>query len=237
MGGHDWAGNKEQILKYVNQVKRGSPGKDLELDEDWVWDDVDDKELDVTKVREAKKEEISYMKPRGTWSDVDENQCRRMTEEPLVNVKWVDTDQKTEREPLIGSSLVARDVRDKGDKDRQVLFAATLPLEAKRQLNLSAGGGGSSSSSTSKRLTRTNRATRMCALSWRARRSRERVSAANPTTGFKASAQQLRHGGACVRAASRTRDLRGGAENLWLSSMSFEIWCAWCTRRLHDVRL
>ena len=116
--------------------EKGGPGKDLELDEDWVWDDVDDKELDVTKVREAKKEEISYMKPPGTWSDVDENQCRRMTEEPLVNVKWVDTDQKTEREPLIWSSLVARDVRDKGDKDRQVLFAATLPLEAKRQLNL-----------------------------------------------------------------------------------------------------
>ena len=76
------------------------------------------------------------MKPRGTWSDLDEKQCWGMTEEPLVNVKWVDTDQKTEREPLFGSSLVARDIRDKCDKHRQVLFAATLPLEAKRQCNL-----------------------------------------------------------------------------------------------------
>ena len=59
-----------------------------------------------------------------------------MTEEPLVNVKWVDTDQKTEMEPLIWRRLVARDIRDKGDKDRQVLFAATLPLEAKRQSHL-----------------------------------------------------------------------------------------------------
>ena len=76
------------------------------------------------------------MKPRGTWSNVDENQCWGMTGEPLVNVKCVDTDQKTEKETLIGSSLVAKDVRDKGDKDRHVLFAATLPLEAKRQCNL-----------------------------------------------------------------------------------------------------
>ena len=44
-------GDKEQFLKHVNHVNEGRTRKDLELDEDCAWDDVDDKELDVTKVR------------------------------------------------------------------------------------------------------------------------------------------------------------------------------------------
>ena len=50
-------------MKHANQENEARTGKDPELDEDWAWDDVDDKLLDVTKVREAKEEEISYMKP------------------------------------------------------------------------------------------------------------------------------------------------------------------------------
>ena len=63
------------------------------LDEDWAWDDVEDKELDVTKIREARKEEISYMKPPGTWSNVDENHCWRMTEEPKDRKGALDWEQ------------------------------------------------------------------------------------------------------------------------------------------------
>ena len=44
--------DKEQFLKHVNE---GRTGKDLELDEEWAWDNVDDKELDVTKVRRRRR--------------------------------------------------------------------------------------------------------------------------------------------------------------------------------------
>ena len=52
-----------------------------------------------------------------------------------MTVKWVDTDQGAKREPLIHRRLVARDFRDKGDKDGQDYFGATTPLETKRMLS------------------------------------------------------------------------------------------------------
>ena len=49
-------------------------------------------------------------------------------------MKWVDTNKGSDEVPVIGSRLVARDFREKGDKDRHDLFAATHPLELKRML-------------------------------------------------------------------------------------------------------
>ena len=63
-----------------------------------------------------------------------------MTEKAPVTVKWVDTDQGAKREPLIHRRLVARDLRDKSDKDGQDYFGATTPLEAKRMLSSKAAG-------------------------------------------------------------------------------------------------
>ena len=51
-----------------------------------------------------------------------------------MNVKWVDTDKGTERQPLVRCRLVARVFKGKDEKDREDLFAATPPLEFKRVL-------------------------------------------------------------------------------------------------------
>ena len=47
----------------------------------------------------------------------------------IVLVRWVDTNKGSDEVLMIRSRLVARDFREKGDKERQGVFAATLPLE------------------------------------------------------------------------------------------------------------
>ncbi len=47
----------------------------------------------------------------------------------LVMAMWVDTDKGAEGEVRVRSRLVAINFKNKGDKDREDLFAATPPLE------------------------------------------------------------------------------------------------------------
>ena len=49
-------------------------------------------------------------------------------------MKWVGTNRGSDEVPKIRSRFVARALGENGDKDRQDLFAATPPLELKRQL-------------------------------------------------------------------------------------------------------
>ena len=85
--------------------------------------------LDLSKVREPRQEEVDYMKLRGIWAEVD-----RETGEKPVSVKWVDTNKGSDEVPVVRSRLVARDLREKGDKDGQDPFTAIHPLELKRML-------------------------------------------------------------------------------------------------------
>jgi hypothetical protein len=101
---------------------------------DWAWDDVHAKWLDLKLVREARMEEVGYMKDKGIWVEVDRNECFKNLGKQPVTVKWVDTNKGSDEAPAIRSRLVARDFRRKDDKDRQDLFAATPPLELKRML-------------------------------------------------------------------------------------------------------
>ena len=96
---------------------------DVEPKEQGLVDDP--KLLDPTKVAEARKEELEYMKRRGLWKVVP-------TPEGItpVSVRWVDV---LKAEGITRSRLVARDFRG-GDRHRDDLFAATPPLEAIRVL-------------------------------------------------------------------------------------------------------
>ena len=47
------------------------------------------------------------------------------------SVKWVDRNKGTKDKPELRCRLVARDFKFKGEKDREDLFAASPPLEAK----------------------------------------------------------------------------------------------------------
>ena len=98
-------------------------------------DDVNGKSIPVELVREARKEEVGFMKKRNLWEDRTVKECWEKTGKAPVTVRWVDVMKPGETlgEWLVRSRLVARDFKGE-DKDRDDLFAETPPLEAKRML-------------------------------------------------------------------------------------------------------
>ena len=84
------------------------------VDRSWAWDDVHGGYLNREKVFESREEEVDYMKNKGVWREVDEEECWRVTEKAPVTVKWVDADKGSEDSPLIRSRLVARDFKKQG---------------------------------------------------------------------------------------------------------------------------
>jgi hypothetical protein len=61
-------------------------------------------------------------------------ECWRETGRGPVSTKWVDVNKGSEDRPDVRCRLVARDYKPKGEKDREDLFAAMPPLEAKKML-------------------------------------------------------------------------------------------------------
>ena len=119
------------VDKWVQEVQ-DQGFEERSLNGEWeAWDDVKDVPIPISKVREARAEEVKYMMDRGMWvlRPIQES-WERLGKGP-VSVKWVDTNKGTEEEMLIRSRLVARDFKGK-DKGRDDLFAGTPPLEAKR---------------------------------------------------------------------------------------------------------
>jgi hypothetical protein len=86
------------------------------VDRSWAWDDVHGGYLDSEKVVESRGEEVNYMKNKGVWREVDEEECWRVTGKAPITVKWVDTDKGSEESPLIRSRLVARDFKKQGER-------------------------------------------------------------------------------------------------------------------------
>jgi hypothetical protein len=108
--------------------------------EEYAFDDVHGGILDLSKVKEARSEEVEYMKSREIWREVPLQECWDRTGRAPVSVKWVDTKKLG---GIIRSRLVARDFKTKGEKEREDLFAATPPLELlKAQLSRAASKRG-----------------------------------------------------------------------------------------------
>ena len=80
-------------------------------------------ELDPEKVKEARLEEVQFMKDRGLWDVVP-----RPEGVNPVSVRWVDV---VKSDGSTRSRLVARDFKG-ADRHRDDLFAAIPPLEAVR---------------------------------------------------------------------------------------------------------
>ena len=96
---------------------------------EYAWDDVNDMELPIEKVRDARTEEMKYMKGK-TFKVVKKSDACRVTGKGPISTKWVDTDKgHGNGEMLVRSWWVARDFKLKGEKDREDLFSATPPLE------------------------------------------------------------------------------------------------------------
>ena len=79
-------------------------------------------------------EEIGFMQSRRIWTEVPVAECHRKTGKAPVSVRWVDVNKGSAENLEIRCRLVARDFKGKHEKDREDLFAATPPLEAKRAL-------------------------------------------------------------------------------------------------------
>ena len=101
-----------------------------------AWDDVHEgHNLDPEKVKEGRREELTFMDKRGIWTIKPTQECWDVTGAGPVSVRWVDTDKNWMAEgdwdPLVRCRLVARDFKG-NDKYRDDLFAETPPLECKR---------------------------------------------------------------------------------------------------------
>jgi hypothetical protein len=108
--------------------------------DEYALDDVHGGVLDISKVREARSEEIEFMKSRSIWREVPIEECWSKSGKAPVTVKWVDTEKLG---GVVRSRLVARDFKSKGEKEREDLFAATPPLELlKAQLSRAASKKG-----------------------------------------------------------------------------------------------
>ena len=101
---------------------------------EYAWDDVNDMELPIDKVKAARKEEMGYMKNK-IFKVVKKAEALRVTGTEPISTKWVDTDKSHGvGEMLVRSRWVARDFKGKGEKDRDDLFSATPPLELIRYM-------------------------------------------------------------------------------------------------------
>lgn len=140
----------EQPSSSMDVPVYGEPGMDIDqvmghewMDQEWgdqleveefAWDDVNDMELPLDLVRAARKEEMDYMKGK-TFKVVKRQEAIEVTGKNPISTKWVDTDKSHGvGEPVVRSRWVARDFKQKGEKDREDLFSATPPLELIRYM-------------------------------------------------------------------------------------------------------
>ena len=101
---------------------------------EYAWDEVNNMELPMKDVREARLEEMTYMKGK-TFKVVKRSEAYERTGKAPISTKWVDTDKSHGvGEMKVRSRWVARDFKSKGERDREDLFCATPPLELLRFL-------------------------------------------------------------------------------------------------------
>ena len=116
--------NEEEDLQFEDYMQ----------DAEWALDDISGHAIDPKKVREAQAEELTFVKSMPVYVEVDIEECIERTGKQPISTKWVDVLKKVDGVATVRSRWVARDFKVKGDKDREDLFAAMPPLEAKKLL-------------------------------------------------------------------------------------------------------
>jgi hypothetical protein len=136
VGGEDLEKWVSEIMMDMEERDEDEQMKIVMAEEDYeiAWDDVHGGEIAVKDLRKARKEEVDFMVKRKIWTEVPMSACWEKSGKAPVSVRWVDVNKGTQEDPEIRCRLVARDFKGKHDKDREDLFAATPPLEAKRAL-------------------------------------------------------------------------------------------------------
>ena len=97
------------------------------------WDDVSGRALKSNLVREAREDERQGCISANVFTKVPIRECWDSTGEAPISTRWIDINKGDDEHPNYRSRWVGRDFKG-SDRDRDDLFAATPPLEAKKYL-------------------------------------------------------------------------------------------------------
>ena len=92
-------------------------------------------DVDPSLIQAARKEDMDYMNQIQMFEYVSQEECDRQAQRRPTSTRWVDVVKRDDAGKLVvRSRLVGRDFKVKGERDREDLFAAMPPLEAKKLL-------------------------------------------------------------------------------------------------------
>ena len=110
------------------------PPEEDSLSEEWCpafWDNISGQPLDADGVRQAREEEMSFIRKMRLYDVVPIAEAYAHTGKAPIAGRWVDTNKGDSSNPQLRSRYVAKEFRRGVNHD---LFAATPPLEALRTL-------------------------------------------------------------------------------------------------------
>ena len=116
-----------ELVMCVNEV-----AEEYTVGADWAVDDVNGEPLDAEDVRDSRAEELAFMHKFGVYEEAGTDECWARTGKAPITTRWIDRDKGRNGEKEIRWRWVARDFKVKGEKDREDVFAAMPPLEAKK---------------------------------------------------------------------------------------------------------
>ncbi len=96
-----------------------------------VYDASSGEVLDGELTKIPRNVEMETFKKHGLYQKVPLEECWRVTGKSPTGVKWVDENKGEAKQPEYRSRLVAKEIKH---DEREDLFAATPPLEAKKSL-------------------------------------------------------------------------------------------------------
>jgi hypothetical protein len=120
-------------IKATYETNDEEPNEE-EVQVEWYEDLKTGEGLDPQMVKQARKEELEFMKKIGLFDLVPVEDCWKSTGKDPITTKWVDVNKGSMEKPDVRCRLVARDFKPKGEAGRADLFAAMPPLEAKKLL-------------------------------------------------------------------------------------------------------
>ena len=96
--------------------------------EEWLkfWDDMSGKQLDSSRTKRARQDEIERINKMQVWEKVPTARCWERTGKRPVGTRWVDVDKGDQDHPNHRSRLVAQEIKTNAQPE---LFSATPPLE------------------------------------------------------------------------------------------------------------
>jgi hypothetical protein len=124
-------GVKQEAEMTIMGISDSEAFVDEDADTRQYWDDLSGKELDPELVKKAREEEMKEVNKHGVYIKVPIEECWTNTGKDPIGTRWVDVNKGDESNPDYRSRLVAQEIKR---DNREDLFAATPPLDAKKML-------------------------------------------------------------------------------------------------------